>query len=409
MIEFLPLLRASRRAATAVCAGFFAAAPLFAQSLDSQSASAAAKAPGSAKAWQIDVQSKAGLQYDDNVFLLSQNQRNEVASPSAGATISGRYAGMESASDMLGVGNIALQVSGPGARGRTLEITPEISYEFASRNQLRREAAAGLSIAQSLGGGRRIRLKAGSTPSHFARNYLSDAVDADASGSISSNERIYKKGQYGEYSIGGDLRVPLRASTSEAVLGLGGGYYARSYDAPFAVRDLSGPTVTVSLDVGQKSPVGVELTYDLAALSAAQGRQVVLLDEPIYNIDFNGNGRTSDLNARAFVDIDRSRLEHQMGAALRFDTGRRATASVGYEYRIRSFRSTLPYDEADAGRRDNRSTIRGSIRAKMAKGVYASAGVKFLSQGTNRPLGSAIGEEADYRNIVASTGLQVSF
>jgi len=405
-------LGAARRAAAPLCACFLASAVLSAQSPDSQSASGAAKVLKASKTagWRSDVESNAAVQYDNNIFLLSPTQRASVASPSAGATVSGRYQGMESANDVIGVGNIAIRLNGPGARGRTLEITPEISYEFTSRNQLRREAAGALSIAQSLGGGRRIRLKAGSTPSHFSRNYLSDAVDADASGSITPDERIYKRGQYGEYSIGGDLRLPLGGKKrAGSVLGAGAGYYARSYDAPFAVRDLSGPTATVSLAVGQKSPVGLELTYDLAALSAAPGRQVVLLDETVYNVDFNGNGSTTDLDARALVDIDRSHLEHQIGGALTFDAGRRVSALVGYAYRIRSFRSTLPYDEADAGRRDNRSGIRGSFRAKMAKGVYMSTGVKFLSQSTNRPLGSALGEEADYRNFVASVGFQATF
>lgn len=412
MIQVVSPVWTARSAAACLFAAFTVSASLSAQAVDSQSTTRAAKPPKASKraGWRVEVQSSAAARYDDNVFLLSPSQRGDLASPSAAATVSGRYVGMESASDILGIGSIGIQLAGAGVAGRSLEITPEISYEFASRNELRREATGALTIAQSLGGGRRVRLIAASTPSHFSRNYLSDAVDADANGSISSAERIYTRGQYGEYSIGGDFRLPLLSKSKKgAVLSVGAGYYARSYDAPFAVRDLNGPTAAVSLAVGQKSPVGLELTYDLAALSATPGRQVVLLDEPVYNVDFNGNGSTTDLNARAFVDIDRSRLEHQIGGALTFDTGRRATASVGYDYRIRSFRSTLPYDEADAGRRDNRSAIRGSVRAKMAKGVYMSTGVKFLSQSTNRPLGSALGEEADYRNFVASVGLQAAF
>lgn len=415
MIRLAFTLGAARRCAAALSACLLFSAALSAQSPDSQSASRTGKAPKASRTagWRVEVESNAAAEYDNNIFLLSPTQRASVASPSAGATSSGRYQGMESASDVIGVGSIATRLHGPGARGRTLEITPEISYEFASRNRLRREAAGALSVAQSLGGGRRIRLKAGSTPSHFSRNYLSDAVDADANGSISSGERIYRRGQYGEYSIVGDLRLPLAANSSKSapiVLAAGGGYYARSYDAPFAVRDLSGPTASVSLDIGQKSPVELELTYDLAVLSAATGvQQVVLLDEPVYSVDFNGNGTTTDLSARAAVEIDRSRLEHQIGGTLVFDTGRRVDASLGFDYRIRSFRSTLPYDEDNAGRRDNRSGIRGSLRAKMKKGVYLSTGVKFLTQSTNRPLGSTVGEETDYKKIGASVGLNASF
>ncbi len=414
MIQVVSPVGTARAAAALLFAAFTVSASLSAQAVDSPSAIRAAKAPKASKAakWSADVQSKAALQYDHNVFLLSPGQRGELASPSADVAVSGRYSGMESANDMLAGGKIGVQLSGPGAAGRTLEITPEISYEFASRNELRREAAGALSIAQSLGSGRRVRLSAESTPSHFSRNYLSDAVDADANGSISPSERIYKRGEYAEYSIGGDIRLPFLAKAKKgslAVLSAGAGYYARSYDTPFAVRDLSGPTATLGLAFGQKSPVGLELTYELAALSATQGRQVVLLDEPVYNVDFNGNGNASDLFARASVDIDRSRLEQQIGGALTFGTGRKASASVGYDYRLRSFRSKLPYDEVDAGRRDGRSGIRGSVRTKLAKGIAMSAGARFLTQSTNRPLGSAFGEEADYRNLVASVGLQAAF
>lgn len=412
MIQVLCPVGTARGAAALLLAAFTVSASLSAQVVDSQSTTAAAKPPKASKrgGWRVEVQSSAAARYDHNVFLLSPNQRGDLASPSAAATVSGRYVGMESASDLLGIGSIGIQLTGAGVAGRSFEITPEISYELASRNELRREAAGALTIAQSLGSGRRARLIAASTPNHFSRNYLSDAVDADANGSISPAERIYTRGQYGEYSIGGDFRFPLLAKSKKgAVLSAGAGYYARSYDAPFTVRDLSGPTAMLALALGQKSPLGLELTYELAALSATPGRQVVLLDEPSYNVDFNGNGTTSDLSARALVDIDRSRVEHQIGGALAFDAGRRVSASVGYDYRLRSFRSKLPYDEDDAGRRDARNAIRTSVRTKLAKGVSMSAGARLLTQSTNRPLGSALGEEADYRNFVASVGLQAAF
>ena len=392
----------------------FAVSPLDAQSRDSLSARREVKEPKASRSarWSADVESSATLQYDHNVFLLSSEQRSALSSPSSDVRISGRYENMESANDVLAIGNFGLQVSGPGVGGRTLEITPELSYELASRNDLRREAAAGLSIAQSFGGGRRIRLSAQSAPRHFSRNYLADAVDADANGSIAPAERIYAKGEYADYSIGGDIRLPLSGKSrkrSLAVLSAGLGYYARSYKAPFAVRDLTGPTAAFGLELASKAPLGLEVTYEVAALSADAGTQVVLLDEAAYGVDFNGNGNATDLEARAVVDIDRSRLEQQLGGALTFDMGKRLSGLLGYEYRLRSFRSKLPYDEADTGRRDSRSGIRGSLKTRLAKRVSMSVGAKFLSQTTNRALGSALGEEADYTNLLASVGLQASF
>jgi len=351
-----------------------------------------------------------GVQFDDNIFHLSPSQRDEPAAPSAAAIASGRYAGMENASDVLGLGSLAIQLTGRGIAGRSLEITPKLSYEFASRNQLRREFAGALTIAQSLGKGRRARFIAGAIPRHFSRNYLSDAVDANANGSITPEERVYARGQYSDYSVGGDLRMPLIARSKKgAMLTAGAGYYARSYDAPFSYRDLSGPTGMLALAFGQKRPVALELEYDVASLSATAARQILLLDEPSYNVDFNGNGRKTDLDARASVDTDRSRLEQQIGVGLVTDAGRRASVSLGYDYRLRSFRSELPYDENNARRRDSRSGFRGSIRTKLAKGFAMTAGARFLTQSTNRPLASAVGEEADYRNLIMSIGLQAAF
>ncbi|HEU4748746.1 MAG TPA: hypothetical protein VFS56_09620, partial [Gemmatimonadaceae bacterium] len=376
------------RAGALLAAVFVAVSPLAGQSNDSRPATPRTEASKVSKSarWSADVESKAGLQYDHNVFLLSSAQRAALGSPSSEVSASGRYESMESANDMLAIGNIGLEVKGPGVGGRTLEISPSLSYEFASRNELRREAAAALSIAQSLGGGRRVRFRAEAAPNHFSRNYLEDAFDADADGSISPAERIYTKGEYADYSVGGDLRLPLGRTrkTSLAVATAGLGYYARSYNTPFAVRDLAGPTAALSLDVAPRAPLGLELTYELAALSANAGRQVVLLDEAVYNVDFNGNGTATDLEARAVVDVDRSRLEHQLGGAVTFGAGKKLAATLGYDYRLRSFRSELPYDENGAGRRDRRNGVRGSIRSRVSRSLTISAGARFRSQTTNR-------------------------
>jgi hypothetical protein len=393
---------------------FAVAAAAMTSTARAQNVQQAGKPAAKSERWRLSPALTTETEYDNNIYLLSPTKVGDVATPSASQITSGRYAGMKSASDVITTAQGALVIKGPGMGGRPLQITPALTYEFYAVNAERRNTTLQLSLAQELPRGSRAQVSARMTPSYFWRNYLADAVDANADGSIASAERLYQPGVYRETELAADYRLRLRKATKHSPVGakvqLSAGYYGRAYDAPFAVRDLSGPTAgaTVLLDLTQR--VGLDLGYDFGSFSASPGREIMLLDEPLFGRDFNGNGTTTDLNARANELADHSRRDHNLGSTLHLELPHRATLAVAYAYRLRQYTSTQPYDVANNGRRTSRNELGVEFGARVTQSVRLIAAVETSSQSLNRTsdvLGSL--DAADYSRQRAKVRLSYQF
>jgi len=347
-------------------------------------------------------------QYDDNVFYLSPTRKSDVSAPSGGQLISGRYNDMKSATDVLTTMSAGFTLKGPGLMGKTSVLTPEVSYDLYTQNTARSNVSLGLSLQQELWSDGRLRLQGRLTPSYFARNYMADAVDQDSNGSISEAERVYATGEYREGELGADYRLPLAKATRShpfgAVLQLGGGYYSRSYGAPLTGRDLHGPTTSAKLlfDLGHR--VDLDLGYDFASVGAPPSDQVLLLNEPDYGQDLNGNGTATDLNARVLTMVDRSRKEHNLGASLRFGPSQGMDVKLGYEYRWRRYTSNEPLDGVNSGRVDKRHQISADLRFRLMKDLRLRLGGAHSTQKLNRA-GDTAGEIDDYTRSLGRLGL----
>jgi hypothetical protein len=371
---------------------------------------AKAKHAGKRTGWRVSPALEVDAEYDDNVFLLAANKKDNVASPSGAEVTSGRYADMKRANDLLTTLSAGLSLKGPGLMGKSSSIAPEVSYELYTQNTARSNVTVGLSLQQELWADSRLRLQGRLTPSYFARNFMADAVDLDASGSITEDERVYATGEYREGEFGGDYRLPLQKSTKKhpfgAALQLGGAYYSRSYDAPLAARNLHGPTAGAKLllDLGRR--IEFDLGYDYVSLAATPTDQVLLLDEPDFGQDFNGNGTSSDLDARVLTMVDRSRNEHSLGATLRLETSKQGDVTLGYEYRWRRYTSNEALDVVNRGRKDARHQISADVRFRLAKDLRVRLGGIHSSQNLNRTgdPGSA-GEIDDYTRSQGRLGL----
>jgi hypothetical protein len=253
-----------------------------------------------------------------------------------------------------------------------------------------------------------LRLQGQFTPSYFARNYMADAVDQDANGSITDAERVYVSGEYREGEFGADYRLPLTKSNKKhpwgASLQLGGGYYSRSYDARFDGRSLRGPTAGAKLLLDLGRSVEFNLGYDYSSLGATPSNQILLLDEPDFGLDLNGNGTASDLSARAVTMVDRSRREHSVGASLRFEPSKKAEITLGYEHRRRQYTSNEPLDDVNRGRRDTRRQMSADIRFRLSKDLRLRLGAIHSAQKLNRTADPA-GEIDDYTKSQGRLGL----
>ena len=368
------------------------------------------RADKSSSAWRVSPALRVDAEYDNNVFLLAPLKKDALAAPSTSELISGRYTDMKSPKDVLTTMSAGLSLKGPGLMGRSSQIAPELSYELYAQNPARSNVSLALSLQQDLWADGRLRVQGQLTPSYFGRNYLANAVDQDASGSISDAERVYASGQYRERQFGTDYRLPLAKATKKhpfgAALQLGGGYYGRSYDAVLAGRNLQGPTAAAKLllDLGRR--VEFDLGYDFLSLGATPSNQVLLLDEPAFGLDLNGNGNATDLNARALTMVDRSRKEHSVGASLRLAPSKPVDITLGFEHRWRRYTSNQPLDIVDRGRLDHRDQASADLRLRLTKDLRVRLGGIYSAQRLNRTGDpGAAGEIDDYKRSQGRLGL----
>ncbi len=364
--------------------------------------------------WKPAARIQADVRYDDNPFLLSPSQKSKLETVSAGDLQSGRFRDMESVTDVIPVAVARAELAGPGLSGRALQIFAEAAYEANVQNGRRRHAELRLDVEQAFPKAGRLRLRADWRPSYFWKNYLSDAVDLNADGNISAGERIYRPGTSHELDLSLNVRRRLVRSRAELPVTVSGelevGYFKRGYDAPFAGRDRHGPGVGagIAVNVGPQWTVGLDYTYQ--SLHADVVREVQILDETAFGVDFNGTNGASDVDARAFELIDRSRTEHNLKASVERALSGSVTVQLGYARRSRSSSSTQPYDVSDRGRRDTRNAVEGEIVGRLARSLRWRLGAALAKQTTNRAGDpGSTGEVADYTRHVFVAGLQYRF
>lgn len=362
------------------------------------------------KGWQFKPTFLIEGEYDNNIFLLPDLKKGNLI---AGAPAGTRFADMESASDVITTLNAQFAFEGTGIGGRNMKIVPELGYDFYSRNAERRSATYRISLAQKTGHGGLFRLKAAMQPQTFFKNYLVDAIDRDGNGTITSAEKLYAPARQGENTIDVEYTLRFRKQSAQTAIGtavrLDGGWYSRTYNAAFTSRDLKGPTAGVKLLLNTTAHSHVDLGYDVASLTAPRMLNVVLLDETQFNRDFNGNGSTSDVNARAVQMVDHSRTEHEVSAAFGTDFGA-TDLELDLVHRIRRFRSTEPYDVANNGRRDARNEVGGTLRHDIGRGLRLRIAAQHGAQTLNRANAVATtGDVADYTRLRTSAGLEYRF
>lgn len=371
-------------------------------------------AQGGGRRWSVEARAEPRFRYDDNPFLLSAGQKPRLEAPAAGDAQSGRYTDMESTSDLVPSLGLELGLEGSGIAGRALALGAGATYEANLQNGRRRHVELGFSAEQALGHGSRLRLALDWRPSYYHKNYLTDAVDADANGDIAAGERRYRAGTSGEVDATLGYRHRLLRSTRERQVGvnaeLEAGWFGRSYDAPFAGRSRSGPGGQVGFQVELARRLVVSADYAYQKLDADVTREVMILDETGFGQDFNGNGNTTDLDARAFELVDRSRSEQEIGVGVRGELTDAVTAELSYGRRMRSFSSSQPFDVSNRDRHDTLNELEVALRVRLARSLRLDLGARRAAQNTNR-VGDpgSTGEVADYTRLVAWGGLGYRF
>ncbi len=357
------------------------------------------------RGWRPTLNLGAKLESDNNVFLLSPLKIVDIAAPSAGQIANGRFKDMVSATDMIATVALGLAMRGVGMTGRALAIEPSLAYARNFRNTARSNLEFGLDLQQDLPHQSRFRLGASASPSAFTRNYLSDAVDANADGVISTSERVYAAGKSSGWDVSGDYRLRVAKSAGLWLLA-GAGYSVRRFEAPHEDRNLNGPTGTLSLQFDRGTGLEIDLRYEIASLTAPVMNRVVLLNEPDFQQDFNADADMVDLNVRFVTPVDRSRTEQGLAVVVGFPMGKKADLHFEFAHRWRTFSSTETYDVTNNGRRDKRNEFGVSLANRLSHTLRLKTGVDFGKQVLSRDLDpAATGEIGDYSKTQLSVGL----
>src|SRR6267378_1581193 len=374
-------------------------------------AGAAAQTP--AASWRPTVRFQGDVRSDNNPFLLDTLHQRRLAAPTPADSVNGRFRDMTRVTDVIPIPSLQVGIEGPGLGGRRVGVAGEVVYEANLHNAARRHAELQFRIDQSLPRGAGLRFTADWRPSYFHKNYLADAIDLNADSRISGHEKIYVPARSNEIDLTLRYRYRLLKSTDRRPLGvtaeLQGGYLGRTYDAPFAGRRRNGPDVGGGLTIQMGPAWSLGVAYDVASLKSDVSTAVLILDENLFGVDFNGNGSVIDPNARAAVQVDYSRVERQLGATLQAIAGA-ATVSAGYGRRTRKFGSTQPYDVVNRDRRDVLKELMLDVDVRLAAGVHLDLGAKRATQTTDRAADpGSTGEVADYSRFIASAGLRCRF
>jgi hypothetical protein len=267
---------------------------------------------------------------------------------------------------------------GPALLGRKLTLGADARYEYYQRNPKRRNVFYDLRAVQALGHGTRIAARAEIQPRYFFRNYLADAIDLSGDGTIQSSERVYAAGTYSDQEYTGELRQRLVKSTADhpfgAELTLEGGHKTRGYQQPFQTRGYRGPFAGASGELDLTASVVLEGDYRRSSLRSTPGTSVVLLNEPDFNRDFNGNGTITDLRVRSVQAVDFSRIEQDMGGRFRVRTSDAVETSLSYSRRLRSYQSKQPYDVYNNTRRDRRDRFGLDVAYRFSPGRSVHVG-----------------------------------
>jgi hypothetical protein len=334
--------------------------------------------------WRVRSVVRVDESFDNNPFLLSDTRKAALTSLATPSLPGGRYAGMLEGTDWITAVRGAVAAEGAGLFGRRTSFGLDAEYQYYHRNTKRRNVDFRLSAMQSLGHGAQLGVRADLQPRFYFRNYMSDAVDANADGRIQSSERTYAAGTYANNDVAVEYRQRLVRSAPDHPFGakvvLLGGQESRRYEAPFATRTYRGPFGSAMVDLDLMSGLSMDLGYRRASLASTPGMSVLVVNEPDFNHDFNGNGTITDLAVRSVQMVDFSRVEQSLSSHVRAELSDNVDTELSFVRRNRSFGSKEPYDVYNNTRRDHRERMGVSVSFRVIPQTRLKVGVLSESQ-----------------------------
>lgn len=346
--------------------------------------------------WKTSWLARMDLEYDSNIWRLDGDDEERLLDDPPADRISGRFDDMESVEDWISIPSIRFAAKGPGPFGRKLELWAEAELHAYAVNPARSHVRFQVGAEHPVGDLGRLELEATLLPRYFRKNYLADATDL--TGSVSASERIYEPGEYLEFELALAYRLRLVEGERFSLDGLATlGLRARDFASPFGERDERAWPLEIGLRAGAWKRVKATLAFRYEPIDSPSQGAVVLLDEPAFTADLNGDGDATDMNARSVQTIDRSRRESGLVLGVEVELAEAVWAVCEWTRTWKDWSSNGTYDLDYRGRSDIQDRIELGVRVQFSKSWEGRLGYEHTVQDTDRPADPATtGETSDY-------------
>ncbi|MCI0342095.1 MAG: hypothetical protein L0216_13290 [Planctomycetales bacterium] len=312
----------------------------------------------------------AGLGYEYNPFHLTPSALRDLRDDRAADRASGRFDDMDSPDDFVLRAGAAGGYRFGKKSGSRLDVELEPAVRLFLENFRLSYFEAQARVSQELSKSSELRLSLGYVPERFRRNSFADGIDEDGNGSISDSERRYRplRDTYG----GGRLAFRWDYGEKPAnTVEIFAGAVARAYREPFEERREWVLEAGIEATFRGTETSGTRLSYRYARGWNPPHREVLLVDEDRYDLDFNGDGDIVDQDVRSVQRVNRTTNDHE--ALVRFfwetDPKRSVGGLLGFGLRVREYASGEPYDRDHRGRWDFRLGGRFALEFALGRGA----------------------------------------
>jgi hypothetical protein len=375
--------------------------------------SAIAKEAGGFK-WKAIAEVESA--YSSNVFNLSTSQQDALEANSADDQLSGRYTDMEDVADIIISPAIDLRLKSKALSGKDLNIDAGFTYNQYMLNTEKSYPEIDFEVEQELGKGSAIGFEFAYKFDVFKKNYLSDAVDGDASLNITPDERVYSAGIYNSYewdvvykhrllkNKNGASNSNVKKVTGSVLIGMAN----KSYDSPFTHKDSDTLRIGAGVDIELKEKTDIKISYLYESVDVPVASEVLIRDEDDFGVILNGDADATDQDVRTVQSVDRSRTNHSLEVKADKKLNKDWTGELSYALRFQDYSSNETYDVTRNGRTDTRHTFGAGLKTKYSKKISLDLNWKYVTETAKRSGLADIGETEDkpYNKHVLSAVVQ---
>ncbi len=365
--------------------------------------------------WKVSAD--AELQYNTNVFKLSDNQIDDLDRNSNASQASGRFNDMESAGDFILTPGVKATLKTKAFSGKTLTITPSAKYNLYFENSEKNHVELAIGARQNLGSNNSVALKGKYTPELFKKNYLTSTTNP--SGPVLPSEKRYSPASYDAYAAEASYRHrlwkgsktigsnDLEKVTGEVLLGL----QKKDYSTGFDSRDEDNVYIGAGIDLDFSRDYSLAFTYRYKVVDTENGAELLIRDEATFGVDLNADADATDLAVETRQKVDRSHTDHTFGVKVGGVLNPEWDWHASYDIRFQHYDSTETFDITRKDRDDTRHRLGVGAEGEIYPNLDLALDWKYVTEEAGRDALKAIdpAESKSYDIMVFAAALTYKF